>query len=64
MKKIFQVPFTLPLVSTRQLREYLFLITETSDLPDAQRKDFQNNVERHLKYLPTKDSVNPREIKD
>ena len=63
VKKIFQVPFTLPLVSTRQLREYLFLITETSDLPDAQRKDFQNNVERHLKYLPTKDSVNPREIK-
>jgi len=63
VKKIFQVPFTLPPVSTRQLHEYVSLITKTSDLRDAQREDFRKNVQRHLRYLPTEDSVNPREIK-
>jgi KAP family P-loop domain len=62
VKKIFQVPFALPPVSPRQLREYLSTIESNSDFGEAQREDFAN-VRRHLRFLPSDDSINPREIK-
>jgi energy-coupling factor transporter ATP-binding protein EcfA2 len=63
VKKIFQVPFALPRVSTRQLHNYLTTIETNSDFGDAQRADFENNVRPHFRSLQGEDSVNPREIK-
>ena len=63
VKKIFQVPFALPRISPRQLQDYLSSIEVNADLGDAQRQDFNQNVRRHLRFLPSQDSVNPREVK-
>jgi hypothetical protein len=63
VKKIFQVPFALPRLSTRQLQDYLTVIADSADLGAAQRQDFDLNVRRHLRFLPAGDSVNPREVK-
>jgi KAP family P-loop domain len=63
VKKIFQVPFALPRISTEQLQEYLTTVAANADLVDAQLQDFNQNVRRHLEFLPGEDSVNPREVK-
>ncbi len=63
VKKIFQVPFALPRISSRQLQDYLSTIEANADLEDGQREDFHRNIRRHLRFLPSEDSVNPREIK-
>jgi hypothetical protein len=51
MKKIFQVPFALPRVSTRQLPDYLATIAQSAGFPPEQLADFNNNVRRHLAFL-------------
>ena len=63
MKKIFQVPFALPRVRTQQLPEYLATIAQSADFPPDQLADFNDNVRRHLTFLPPSDSVNPRDVK-
>jgi energy-coupling factor transporter ATP-binding protein EcfA2 len=63
VKKIFQVPFTLPAISTDQLQEYLTSVANNADLSPEQHADFEDNVRRHLRYIHGGDSVNPREIK-
>lgn len=63
VKKIFQVPFTLPRITTDQLQEYLDTVANNAGLAGAQRDDFDQNVRRHLRFLPGEDSVNPREVK-
>lgn len=63
IKKIFQVPFALPPIFSQQLQEYLTNIETNAHFGDAQREDFQYNVRRHLRWLPSEDSFNPREIK-
>ena len=63
VKKMFQVPFALPRISTSQLQDYLDAIERNSDFGDAQRRDFRDNVRRHFTTLQGEDSVNPREIK-
>lgn len=63
VKKIFQVPFALPRISPRQLQDYLSSIEKNADLGDQQCQDFNQNVRRHLRFLPSQDSVNPREVK-
>jgi hypothetical protein len=63
VKKLFQVPFALPPILPRQLQEYLANIEAGAQFGDAQREDFQDNVRRHLRWLPSEDSFNPREIK-
>lgn len=63
VKKIFQVPFTLPRISTDQLQEYLGTVASNADLAHAQQDDFDQNVRRHLQFPPGEDSVNPREVK-
>lgn len=63
LKKIFQVPFALPRISTDQLQDYLDTVSQNAGLAGAQGTDFDTNVRRHLRFLPGEDSVNPREVK-
>jgi energy-coupling factor transporter ATP-binding protein EcfA2 len=63
VKKIFQVPFTLPPVAAVQLQGYLDIIERSSGFAEAQRRDFTENVRPHFGRLQGGDSVNPREIK-
>lgn len=63
VKKIFQVPFVLPPISTDQLQEYLTTVADNSHLRPEQLADFNDNVRRHLRYLTAEESVNPREVK-
>jgi KAP family P-loop domain len=62
IKKIFQVPFTLPSVSPRQLNELLRSIASL-DISKAQREDLWQGVQPHLVHLVTDAGVNPREVK-
>jgi hypothetical protein len=63
VKKIFQVPFALPSISTDLLQDYLKTVADNAGLEGKQLEDFQQNVCRHLEFLPGEDPVNPREIK-
>jgi hypothetical protein len=63
VEKMFQVPFTLPRIGTQQLQEYLDTVERNTDLGQAQRKDFTDNVRPHFRWLQGGDSINPREIK-
>lgn len=63
IKKLFQLPFTLPRVDIDQLQEYLDVLAVNADFSAAQLLDFETNIRRHLRYLSAGDSINPREIK-
>jgi hypothetical protein len=63
VKKMFQVPFTLPSIKTQQLQKYLDAIERNSDFGEAQLKDFTDNVRPHFRWLQGGDPINPREIK-
>lgn len=63
VKKIFQVPFSLPPITAGQLRMYLDAIERESAFGPKQRADFVDNVRPHFGRLQGTDSVNPREIK-
>lgn len=65
IKKIFQVPFTLPPVTIGQLAEYLQTIERNSGFGTAQLSDFTDHVRPHFGWLQGRNPnpVNPREIK-
>lgn len=63
IKKIFQVPFALPRVSTDQLEPYFEALIRGASMPAAQRKHFKEEVGPHLRYIAGENEVNPREIK-
>jgi energy-coupling factor transporter ATP-binding protein EcfA2 len=63
VKKIFQVPFALPVINARQLPEYLNSVAENGSFGPNQRLDFEHNVRSHFRVLQAQDSVNLREIK-
>jgi hypothetical protein len=63
VKKIFQVPFGLPRISTAELPAYFSSLVASSGMPVAQASDFRKNVRPHLQYLSGAASVNPREVK-
>jgi hypothetical protein len=63
VKKIFQVPFTLPQTSIGQLPGYLDLIEDTAGFGEAQLADFRDHVRPHFRYLADEGALNPREIK-
>jgi hypothetical protein len=63
VKKIFQVPFALPSISTDLLQDYLRTVADNAGLEGEQLEDFQQNICRHLEFLPGEDPINPREIK-
>jgi KAP family P-loop domain len=62
IKKLFQVPFTLPPISAQQLDEFLGSLY-SANMSDGQRGDLQDRVRLHLDYLITESGVNPREVK-
>jgi predicted KAP-like P-loop ATPase len=61
IKKIFQLPFSLPPISVRQVDE--FLRSLDGGLSARQREDLWERVRPHLDYVITEAGVNPREIK-
>lgn len=63
VKKIFQVPFGLPVINLEQLQTYFTSIVDDNDLPDDQQADLRDVVQRHLTYLSEDGAVNPREVK-
>jgi hypothetical protein len=62
IKKIFQVPFTLPPISPVQLDEFLGSMYGTG-MSDKQRDDLRTRVRPHLDFVITESGVNPREVK-
>jgi hypothetical protein len=63
LKKVFQVPFTLPRIAAAQLSGYLDRTVVNGNLSQDQQEDFDSNVRRHLQYVSGAETINPREIK-
>jgi hypothetical protein len=65
IKKLFQVPFTVPRVNSGDLERFFDSIIATNDLPAEQRTDLTEVVKRHLVVATSAESgsVNPREVK-
>ncbi len=63
IKKIFQVPFSLPPVAHRQAEELIETVLRGNDLPAEQRKDLTDNALPHLEHLLAAGNVNLREVK-
>jgi KAP family P-loop domain len=63
VKKLFQVPFTLPPVTADQLKGYLDSIEMYGGFDLAQVQDFRDHVRPHFEQLQGADKLNLREIK-
>lgn len=63
VKKLFQVPFTLPPITADQLTGYLDNIERYGGFDPAQQQDFRDYVRPHFHQLQGTDPVNPREVK-
>jgi hypothetical protein len=64
LKKIFQVPFSLPTLTYEQLEEeFLEDICAQAALPPDQATRIRGEVLGHLEYLVTQDGINPRDVK-
>ena len=63
IKKIFQVPFTLPKIGAEDLEEYLESVSRNAAFQQDQANDFKKNVREHLKHVTRDSTVNPREVK-
>jgi KAP family P-loop domain len=63
VKKIFQVPFSLPRISTRNLQRFVDGMLGAAEVPEAQRTDLTENVRPHLIHLSSEGAINPREVK-
>ena len=63
VKKIFQVPYTLPATMPAQLDDLLGSMYCTSGLEPAQIDDLQQRILPYMQYVAVERKVNPREIK-
>jgi hypothetical protein len=63
IKKLFQVPFNLPSVSSGQLDDYLNAVFSDAEEGDEGQRDLLACVRPHLDALVGESEVNPREIK-
>lgn len=63
VKKIFQVPYSLPPMLPRQLDDLLRSMYEEADVDDAQLADLTDRVHPYLGYVAVERRVNPREVK-
>ena len=63
LKKIFQVPYTLPTMVAGQLNDLIWWIERHSELSGVQRQDLRDRVSRYLGYVAADGRVNPREVK-
>jgi hypothetical protein len=63
LKKIFQVPYTLPAMMPAQLDNLLKWMADYGQLSAVQRADLKSRVRRFLRYVATEGRINPREVK-
>lgn len=63
INKIFQVPFTLPPVSTREINDYVLSIIRENNLSLAEQTELLTAVRPHLDFLAGTGGVNPRRVK-
>lgn len=63
IKKLFQVPFNLPVISSSQLDGYLSAIFSSAGRQDEDQRKLLERVRPHLDFLVDDSGVNPREVK-
>ena len=63
LKKIFQVPYSLPAMVPGQLDELLDWLYQYGELSPQQQVDLRNRVARYLGYVAQDGRLNPREVK-
>ena len=63
IKKLFQLPFSLPRLGVNQLGELLDALSGADTLPAAQAEDLKRTVLPHLRYMSDRDVLNAREVK-
>ena len=62
-KKIFQVPYTLPVMLPKQLKNLLESMYTEAEITDDQRADLDTHVRPYLEVIAVQGRVNPREVK-
>jgi KAP family P-loop domain len=62
-KKIFQVPYTLPLMLPQQLNELLDAMYKQAKLEPEQQEDIHEHVRPYLRRVAVNARINPREVK-
>jgi hypothetical protein len=63
VKKIFQVPFTLPRIPSTEVGPFFTALINRAKLPHEQLTDLRAHVRPHLRFLSADAPVNPREVK-
>jgi hypothetical protein len=63
LKKMFQVPYTLPPMMAGQLDDLLRWLTVHGKLAADQQTDLNTRVRNYLRYVATEGRINPREVK-
>lgn len=65
VKKLFQVPFTLPRINVADLPQFFETLVATNNLPTEQQQDLRAVMGKHLEAATGGDAatVNPREVK-
>jgi hypothetical protein len=63
VKKIFQLPYSIPTMKPQQLDQLLESIYDDVALGDAQLNDLRSRVRPYLQYVAVEGRVNPREVK-
>jgi hypothetical protein len=62
-KKIFQIPYTLPVMLPRQLDDLLRSMYIEADIDDDQQADLNKRARPYLDVITVQRRVNPREVK-
>jgi hypothetical protein len=62
-KKIFQVPYALPVTLPQQLNELLNAMYKQAKLEKEQQDDIHCNVRPYLRRVAVNERINPREVK-
>ena len=62
-KKIFQVPYALPVMLPQQLNELLNAMYGQAKLEQEQKDDIHRNVRPYLRQVAVNERINPREVK-
>jgi KAP family P-loop domain len=63
LKKIFQLPYTLPAITPGQFEDLLDWLERHGNLAESQREDLRQRVRWFLQYVATEGRINPREVK-
>jgi hypothetical protein len=63
IKKLFQVPFSLPRLGTNQLTELIEAMTDTEEMAPAQAMELSHKVQPHLEHMSDRYTLNPRDVK-